>query len=441
MKKSNWTHLPYLVVSDEEGNLFEIPELRMTGISLNQFQLPEADDLIPLPEGSDLFQLPERTPIGFHPESGEFVALEEYQGQPVFATAAFMAPAYVQFHRAGFLKKENAPRLPLYAYTAVGWKDGIFFVSGTRIDPDERQDFRHVDLDAIEKAALKMAKNFSGNRLVEHLIENCVFKYGCPAARNFVMQRWEAPIPTSPSCNANCVGCISFQKKDTTVPAAQDRLNFIPTAEEIAEYVVPHLETAPRAVASFGQGCEGEPLLVGDLLEEAIKIIRQRTSKGIINLNTNASLPDVTEKLFRAGLDSIRVSMNSAQKIFYDRYYQPQVYSFDDVLSSIEIARKFNRFISLNYFVFPGFTDHPDEISALRKIIDKYKINLIQARNLNMDPDWYTETLQLKTLSPDFIGVKKWIADLSKDFPFLRFGYFNPPEEIVSQSLKLISNS
>jgi len=441
MKKNNWSHLPYLVVSDEGGNLFEIPELRMTGMALNQFQLPKADELIPLPEGSDLFQLPERIPIGFHPESGEFVALDEYQGQPVFAAAAFMAPAHVQFYRASFLKKENAPRLPLYAYTAVGWKDGKFFVSGTRIDPDERQDFRHVDLQAIEKAALKMAKKFPRNRLVEHLIENCVFTYGCPAARNFVMQRWEAPIPTSPSCNANCVGCISFQKKDTTVPAAQDRLNFVPTVEEIAEYVVPHLEIAPRAVASFGQGCEGEPLLVGDLLEEAIRKIRQRTSKGIINLNTNASLPGVIEKLFRAGLDSIRVSMNSAQKIFYDRYYQPKNYSFDDVLTSIEIARKFNRFISLNYFVFPGFTDHSAEISALKKLINKYKINLIQARNLNMDPDWYTETLKLDALSPDFIGVKNWIADLSENFPFLRFGYFNPPEEIVSESLKLISNS
>ncbi|NOZ61001.1 MAG: radical SAM protein [Calditrichaeota bacterium] len=441
MLKNKWSHLPYLVVSNAEGKLFEIPELRMTGMALDQFQLPGADELIPLPEGSDLFELPGRTAIGFQPESDELVALDEYQGEPVFAAAAFMAPAYVQFLRASFLKKENAPRLPLYAYTAVGWKDGKFFVSGTRIDPDERQDFRHVDLGAIDKAALKMAKKFPRNRLVQHLIENCVFKYGCPAARNFVMQRWEAPIPTSPACNANCVGCISFQPKNTTVTAAQNRLNFVPAPEEIAEFVVPHLEKAPRAVASFGQGCEGEPLLVGDLLEEAIKKIRQRTAKGIINLNTNASLPGVIEKLFRAGLDSVRVSMNSAQKLFYDRYYRPNNYTFDDVLTSIEIARKFNRFISLNYFVFPGFTDHPDEISALKEIISKYKINLIQARNLNMDPDWYTETLQLNRLSPDFIGIKNWLSNLREDFPFLRFGYFNPPEKIVSESLKLILNS
>ncbi len=441
MEKNIWSHLPYLLVSDEQGNLFEIPELRMVGMALNEFQLPAADELIPLPEGSDLFHLPGRTAVGFHPESGEIVALDEYQGQRIYAASAFMAPAHTQFYRSAFIKQKNAPRLPLYAYTAVGWKNDQLFVAGTRIDADERQDFKHVDLTAIESAALKMAKRFPQNRLVQHLVENCVFTYGCPAARNFVMQRWEAPIPTSPSCNARCVGCISHQPKKTKVTATQHRLNFVPTPEEIAEYVVPHLEKAPRAVASFGQGCEGEPILQADLLEAAIKKIRQRTAKGIINLNTNASLPDALERLFRAGLDSIRVSLNSAQKIFYDRYYQPVNYEFEDVIKSMEIARKFNRFISLNYFIFPGFTDHPDEISALEKIIARTKVNLIQARNLNMDPDWYIESLKLNEISPDFIGVKNWLKKVPQKFPFIRFGYFNPPEEIVTQSLRLISNS
>lgn len=439
--KNKWSFLPYLVVSDEQGNLFEIPELRMAGMALNELQLPHASEIIPLPEGSDLFHLPGRLPIGFHPQSGEFVLLDEYQGQKVFAAAAFMAPAHTQLYRAAFQSDSAAPRLPLYAYTSLGWKDGVFYVSGTRIDRDERQDFKHVDLNLIEKRALKMAKNFPRNRLVQHLVENCVFTYGCPAARNFVMQRWEAPIPTSPACNARCVGCISFQPKNTKVVATQHRLNFVPTPEEIAEFIVPHLNTAPRAVASFGQGCEGEPLLQGDLLEEAIKLIRQRTKKGIINLNTNASLPHVVERLFKAGLDSMRVSMNSAQQFYYEQYYKPLNYQFQDVLTSIEVARNLGGFISINYFVFPGFTDHRQEIAALEKIIDKYKINLIQARNLNMDPDWYIQSLRLDKLDPDFIGVKAWIEKISRKFPFIRFGYFNPPQKFVKQSLKLTSNS
>jgi len=68
---------------------------------------------------------------------------------------------------------------------------------------------------------------------VAHLIQNCAFSYLCPAARNWVMGRWEAPIPVSIGCNAACRGCISLQPEDSGVPATQERLTFIPTAQEI----------------------------------------------------------------------------------------------------------------------------------------------------------------------------------------------------------------
>ena len=59
--------------------------------------------------------------------------------------------------------------------------------------------------------------------------------------------------------------------------------------EEIAEVAVPHLGSAPRPVVSFGQGCEGEPLLQAPLLEEAIRLIRRKTFAGTINLNTTST--------------------------------------------------------------------------------------------------------------------------------------------------------
>ncbi len=75
-----------------------------------------------------------------------------------------------------------------------------------------------------------------------------------------LLGRWECPVPSSPACNANCIGCISFQPEEETIISTQDRLRFKPTAEEIVEFTVPHLETAPYPIVSFGQGCEGEPL-------------------------------------------------------------------------------------------------------------------------------------------------------------------------------------
>jgi len=418
--------LPYLVVSDGSGNIFEIPELRMVGKALNSYILPEKDDLIELPEGSDLFELPEHKAIGYNPNSKEFVEVEEYDGLPVFAIAAFMAPAYVQLYRSAYLSNSGAVTLPLYAYTAVGWQNDKFYVTGKRIDSENRQDFGNFNFDLIEKNAQVMLVKYPNNRLVSHLINNCVLQYGCPAARNLAMNRWECPVPTSPSCNADCVGCISKQPEESGVCSSQNRISFVPSVEEIVEFTVPHLEQAPKAIISFGQGCEGEPLMVAEVIEEAIKAIRKRTTKGVINLNSNASQPEKVERLFKAGLDSIRVSMNSAQKHFYEMYHQPKNYAFENVIESLKISHRHNRWSSLNYFVFPGLTDHSAEITALEKLLSDVKINMIQARNLNMDPEWYIDVLGLQDLSDEFIGVRRWISYIQKKFPGIRFGYFNP---------------
>ncbi len=78
---------------------------------------------------------------------------------------------------------------------------------------------------------------------------------------------------------------------------------------------------------SFGQGCEGEPLIVSDVIRDAILLIRKETSKGTINLNTNASLPSRVAELADAGLDSMRISMNSPRPKTYKAYFR-QGYGF-----------------------------------------------------------------------------------------------------------------
>jgi len=307
--------IPNLLVSDEGGNVFDVPELRMTGMSGTRPVLPETDELIDLPYGSDVFMLPDRIAVGFDPREEAFVLLPEYQGKRVFPVAAFMAPAYMQFLLPAYREPElpeydarsqartrsgpappafsgrYAP-LPMYGYTAVGWRENGAVVPAVRIDDDIRQDLACVDLDAISEKAPEVKKHYPGNRLVAHLVDNCALCYGCPAARNFVLGRWECPVPASRVCNAGCIGCISYQQKDSGMRVAQERIAFVPTADEIVEFTVPHLESADKAVISFGQGCEGEPLMVADLLIEAVAKIRERTSKGIINLNTNGSKPD-----------------------------------------------------------------------------------------------------------------------------------------------------
>lgn len=430
-------NLPNLLVSDQEGNFFEIPELLIAGASLSSIILPEKNALIPIPPGSDLFRLPGRKPIGFDPVQGKFVSISTYNGVPVEAVGAFMSPAYLQILGSAYESQKGAPALPLYCYTAAGWKKDRVYVAGMRIDSDRRQDYENFDPCLINKRARELPGKFPGNRLVLHLVENCVLRYNCPAARNFIMGRWECPVPTSRTCNASCLGCISKQPKSSGFPASHDRICFTPTVEEIVEFVVPHLDNAPRPVASFGQGCEGEPLLEGELIAEAIREIRKKTSRGIININTNASRPDMVELLCKAGLDSMRVSLSSAREHFYNAYYRPKGYSFDDVILSLTIARKHNRWTSINYLTFPGFTDTMLEIKALEKLIKKVKLNMIQTRNLNIDPEWYIKQADL--LSFDHgkpIGMNTWVDHLRTNFPSLKLGYFNPPLTVMKQFLQ-----
>lgn len=418
--------MPCLLFADKDGNITEFPELEMVGMSNGRFCRPQLEDLIPLPEGSELFALPGRMPIGWDSADGQPALLAEdpYNvGDSAQAVAAFISPAHTSIYTSGYQSLKDAPMLPLFAYTAVGWYKNRFWVTAFRSDNDVRQDIDQYSQETVNNRTEVKLKEFPHNRLIQHL-GKCCLTYGCPAARNYFLGRWEAPLPTSPSCNARCLGCISLQESECC-PATQDRIDFVPDVKEVAEIGIHHLQTADNPIVSFGQGCEGEPLLQADTLEQSIIDIRSKTKRGTINLNSNSSLPQKVARLADAGLDSIRVSLNSAQEKYYSLYYRPLGYCFNDVMTSIDMMKQRGRFVSLNYFVFPGFSDSHDEYAALCHLIDTHKPDFIQLRNFNMDPEIYLKTLGLAEDTACY-GVKIWVHMLQSKYPTLRFGYFNP---------------
>ncbi|MCB0622374.1 MAG: radical SAM protein, partial [Saprospiraceae bacterium] len=255
---------PYLLYSDAQGNVFEDTTLYACGRSgLYAYPIPE-EDWIELPDGGSLYELPHRRAVGIDVKTGEMRVCEKG-----WAVAAFIPPAHTGLYLASYVNQPEAPELPLFCYTAVGWHDDKFYVPAVRIEPDIRQECGGFDEKAVSEGVDELRRRYPQNRLVEHLAANCALTYNCPAARNFFMGRWECPVPSSPACNSNCIGCISFQPEDETVVSSHDRLSFKPTAGEIVEYTVPHLENAPFPIISFGQGCEGEPLLMWETIREA----------------------------------------------------------------------------------------------------------------------------------------------------------------------------
>ena len=419
------TASPYLMYSDGSGNIFEDISLYAVGRSgWDAFPVP-VEDWIELPEGGQLYELPGRRGIGIDVETGDMRLCDKG-----WAVAAFIPPAHTGLYMSAYETMPDAPTLPLFCYTAAGWHNDKLYVPAVRIEKDIRQEAIGYDDDNIQSGHDNLLTAYPDNRLVKHLMENCCMTYTCPAARNLALGRWECPVPVSPACNANCIGCISFQPQEEEIFSTQDRLTFKPTAEEIVEFTVPHLETAPFPIISYGQGCEGEPLLMWETIKESIIEIRKHTSKGSININTNGSKPDAVKALCEAGLNSIRVSMNSARKKIYTSYYLPNNYKFEDLIESLKVARSYGAWTSINYFVFPGMTDSVEEYEALRKFIKATDLCMIQWRNFNIDPDWYLEKID-QPETGECMGVKQMMELIQEEFPDLKFGYFNPSIERI----------
>ncbi|MFZ9214109.1 MAG: radical SAM protein [Sediminibacterium sp.] len=416
---------PYILYSDGEGNIYEDTSLYVVGRAGWDAMPIDPADWIELPEGGNLYELPGRRGIGLDVETGEMRLCDKG-----WAVAAFIPPAHTGLYIAAYETEAEAPTLPLFCYTAAGWLDNKTYVPAIRIEQDIRQECAGYDDEKIATGTEKLLADYPQNRLVKHLMENCCMTYTCPAARNFSLSRWECPVPTSPACNANCIGCISFQPSDETIVSTQDRLTFKPTAEEIVEFTVPHLNNAPFPIISFGQGCEGEPLLMWETIRESIIEIRKHTSKGSININTNGSKPDAVKALCEVGLNSIRVSTNSARKHIYEPYYRPNNYQFEDIIESLKVMRSYGGWTSINYFVFPGMTDSVEEYEALRKLIIDTDLSMIQWRNFNIDPDWYMGKIGVNETG-EMLGVKQLMNLIAEEFPKVKFGYFNPPIERI----------
>ena len=412
---------PHLVVADAQGNIYDHPELLMVCRRGNQWGLPRPDELMPLPPESELFLLPGRRAVGLDAESGVSEVQED------LAVAAFAAPAHTLTAHPAYVSDADAPLLPLFAYGAVGYARGRFYICARKVDEDPRQIFRGVSRKMLEKRVRELTGQYPANRLLQHIMNNCVLRYDCPAARNLALGRYEAPLPTSRACNARCVGCISQQEEGspiTTTP--QCRLAFRPTPEEVVEIMRHHeAQEQEKPVYSFGQGCEGEPLTEASLLIEAVTAFRQGGGKGTVNLNSNASRPEAVEALAAAGLTSLRVSLNSAREDVYNRYYRPQGYTLEDVRESIRRARRGGVFVSLNLLYFPGVSDTEEELAALSALVGSCGVSFIQLRNLNIDPEMYTQLLDGLPMGPS-VGFTNFKKRLRKMCPWLKFGYFNP---------------
>jgi len=399
--------------ADENGEIFDAPGMRAMGREGQDIRLLTPEDLIPLPESADLIFLPDRQAVGMA-DDGEVLPLTGN------AVSASLPAGYTRTMLPAFAKGEEASQLPLYGYTAVCvYKDQLY---GAAIYTDENHkwDPEHYNTKNLKQLIKRVKKDLPDNPLIDHLA-NCSLEWHCCTAENIFYRRWECGIPTSPVCNANCFGCISLQPAECC-PSPQSRIKFRPTPEQIAELGVYHLENAPEGIISFGQGCEGEPSLAADNIAGGIKIIREKTSKGQININTNAGYTEGIKKIVDAGLDTMRVSIISALPESYAAYYRCS-YQLADVKASIKYALDKGIYVSLNMLYFPGFNDREEELAAWKNFFQELSVQMIQVRNLNIDPDEFLHIMPQQ--KGDYVGTRTFLQELKRAYPQLVIGSFS----------------
>ncbi len=424
-----------LVVADSKGQILDHPSLRMAGRSGHDVLEVAAEDLLRIPEGTKLFSMPGSRPVAWDSRRRAFrpVSRVQIEGRTFTCTtvAAFMPPGYTRTLLPAASYPTPQPSLPLWPYGAVGWDGEAFVAAAIRTDPMDHSAARHYDDRELLPLIENRLSQAPQNPILRQLVR-CATEYHCLAAKNLFLGRWEAPLPVANACNSACVGCISWQPS-TASPASHERIRYAPRAQDIVEVALPFLTGVPEAIASFGQGCEGEPLLQADAIAEAIRRIRATTDRGTLNCNTNGSLPQRVEQIARAGLDTIRISLNSARGPTYIAYYQPRYYRWEDVRESIRRSKALGLYTTINYLVFPGVTDREEEVEALLTLTRETGLNMIQMRNLSIDPELY-----LKTVPPaqgKCVGIRTVLQTIRREFPQVEIGYFNRPKELFGTLL------
>ena len=420
--------LPKLVYADSQGQIYDHPYLTMAGMSGPEAVLPDSIELIPLPEGSRLFTIPNTPPIAWDSRKKGFTTVDkapDVRGQ-LQAVSAFMAPGYARTLLPACDYRKKTVHLPLWSYTAVGWDEeqDCFVVAATKVDNNQNWNPENYDDRLLDPLVRERLAANPHNRLLEQL-SRCAIDYHCFAAKNLFFKRWEAPLPTSPVCNSACLGCISLQASECC-PSNHDRISFVPTPEEIVELALPHLETADQAIVSYGQGCEGDPIMQAPTIAEATRRLKAATSRGTINCNSNGSLPERIQELCDAGMDSFRFSLNSVLEDRYNAYYRPKGYTFEAVRQSLKIAKQAGRFTMINYLISPGVSDAPEEVVELKRFVAETGVDMIQMRNLSIDPDFYNQAMGVQKRG---IGMYRLLQELKAEFPRLQFGYYNRTRE------------
>ena len=128
---------PRMLVADDQGNIYDHPDFLL--------HVPPRGRVEPAPSRrTHALARRERAFVARTPRRGAQPRNRETEVMEDWAVAAFAAPAHTLTAHPVYVTDEGAPMLPLFAYGAVGFANGRFYVCAKKVDEDVRQVFKGI---------------------------------------------------------------------------------------------------------------------------------------------------------------------------------------------------------------------------------------------------------------------------------------------------------
>jgi len=339
------------------------------------------------------------------------------------AAAALLPTGHLRTQLPAYVDETGRPDLVPRPYAAVAADEsGALVTAALQIDRDQTRDAAHYPRAEVTAKVAEGLRVHPGDRLVRQLAR-CAREYGCRAAANAFFGRWDCALPIAAPANERPPAAVAPKRDGEAEPT--ESAAFHPTTDEIARLAQEHLHRG-GTIVGFGRTCEGEPLLSGREVEDAIAQIRSHTRARTIHLATNGSVPGGLRRLAAAGLDSLSVRLLSAHPTTYETLHGPEGYRFPDVRASIRLASELRLAVSLVVLVLPGLFDQPDELAALIGVVSELpEGSALLLRDLHADPLRALALVADRAAEPT--GVARATLRIREEVHHVRVGAFVRP--------------
>ncbi len=227
-------------------------------------------------------------------------------------------------------------------------------------------------------------------------------------------------IDVTYKCNLKCLHCYNYSGEHELCENELSDSELLQLAEDIAEI-------KPTVVCL----CGGEPLLRVDVLYRMIDIIKSKTKEQTsVNLVTNGMLmtEKIAERLKRAGIDNIQVSLDGLERSH--TWLRQNANSYERAIGALTILKKFDIYTSVS--CLPS-KKNIGEYRILIDICRKYNVRSFRSQPLMLLGRAKDNMHNFKLSDEEYYEIKNIFDELKYDekYESMDFEWGDPIEHLI----------